>query len=80
MTDTERAFEDLRDHVEQLDVDKATEKVDLSRDLLIDCPDCQRQIAFNGACPKCGGTSWTPAGKRIEVVKPSTDDTPSGES
>jgi hypothetical protein len=30
--------------------------------LSIDCPDCGRTIAYNGACRKCAGRSWLPAG------------------
>jgi hypothetical protein len=26
------------------------------------CPDCGKNIAFRGRCPKCGGNSWIPAG------------------
>ena len=26
------------------------------------CPDCGKNIAFRGRCPKCAGNSWIPAG------------------
>ena len=29
---------------------------------MIICPDCGKNIAFRGRCPKCGGNSWIPAG------------------
>jgi primosomal protein N' len=34
---------------------------------LIECPDCGRQVAFQGRCPKCNGDSWVPAGARVEA-------------
>ena len=30
--------------------------------IAIDCPDCGRSVAFSGACRKCAGKSWLPAG------------------
>lgn len=29
---------------------------------MIICPDCGKNIAFRGRCPKCAGNSWIPAG------------------
>jgi hypothetical protein len=29
---------------------------------VIICPDCGKNIAFRGRCPKCAGNSWIPAG------------------
>jgi predicted amidophosphoribosyltransferase len=37
-------------------------KFELSQSLVIICPDCGKNIAFRGRCPKCGGDSWIPAG------------------
>ncbi len=65
MTDTERAYADFRVLVDSLEADEKTERVDLSRDFAIDCPDCGRQMVASGKCPKCGGESWVPAGKRF---------------
>lgn len=32
-------------------------------EIAIICPDCGKQTAFKGTCPKCGGKSWLPAGE-----------------
>lgn len=37
-------------------------KKGLTHVLVIDCPDCGRQLAYSGKCGKCGGGSWLPAG------------------
>ena len=66
LADTTAAYEQLREHVASLVVDDDLETVDLTREMAIDCPDCGRQIAFEGKCPKCAGRSWAPAGKRSE--------------
>ena len=56
------AFDKLRDHVDALELPHS-DKVALTRDdMLIECPDDGRQVLFRGACPKCGGESWVPAG------------------
>jgi hypothetical protein len=31
--------------------------------VVIDCPDCGRTLAYDGACRKCAGRSWLPAGR-----------------
>jgi len=59
--DREKSFTDLVQHVTERSPESA-EGVDLGRDLLIICPDCDRQVAFRGKCPKCGGASWIEAG------------------
>ena len=38
------------------------QKFELSHSLVIICPDCGKNIAFRGRCPKCAGNSWIPAG------------------
>lgn len=35
---------------------------DSGPDMIIECPDDGKQIAYRGRCPKCGGASWVPAG------------------
>jgi D-alanyl-lipoteichoic acid acyltransferase DltB (MBOAT superfamily) len=32
------------------------------QDEYVFCPDCGKNIAFRGRCPKCAGNSWIPAG------------------
>ena len=39
------------------------QKFELSHSLIIICPDCGKNIAFRGRCPKCAGNSWIPAGQ-----------------
>jgi hypothetical protein len=41
---------------------EAEQKFELSHALAIICPDCGRNIAYRNRCPKCGGSSWMPAG------------------
>ncbi|MFZ2489893.1 MAG: hypothetical protein WA208_00275 [Thermoanaerobaculia bacterium] len=38
------------------------QKFELSHSLVIICPDCGKNIAFRGRCPKCASNSWIPAG------------------
>jgi len=41
---------------------RGEQKFELSHSLVIICPDCGKNIAFRGRCPKCAGNSWIPAG------------------
>ena len=47
---------------ERLDAE-GEQKFELSHSLVIICPDCGKNIAFRGRCPKCAGNSWIPAGQ-----------------
>lgn len=66
MNDAERAYEDLREHVDALEANGTIEKVDLSRELVIECPEDGRQVAHRFRCPKCGGEWVIPPAKRID--------------
>jgi len=54
-------FTHLAAFLNSLDTE-AEQKFELAHSLVIICPDCGKNIAFRGRCPKCGGNSWIPAG------------------
>ncbi|HSP32778.1 MAG TPA: hypothetical protein VLU46_00505 [Thermoanaerobaculia bacterium] len=58
---TEETFSNLALFLNSLDAE-GEQKFELSHSLVIICPDCGKNIAFRGRCPKCGGNSWIPAG------------------
>ena len=58
---TEETFSNLASFLNSLDAE-GEQKFELSHSLVIICPDCGKNIAFRGRCPKCGGNSWIPAG------------------
>ncbi len=57
----DEAFQNLSEFLNSLD-EEGEQKFELSHSLVIICPDCGKNIAFRGRCPKCGGNSWIPAG------------------
>jgi len=57
----EETFTNLSAFINSLD-EEGEQKFELSHSLVIICPDCGKNIAFRGRCPKCGGNSWIPAG------------------
>src|SRR3989440_10164493 len=57
----EETFPNLASFLNSLDAE-GEQKFELSHSLVIICPDCGKNIAFRGRCPKCGGNSWIPAG------------------
>ena len=57
----EETFTNLSAFLNSLDAE-GEQKFELSHSLVIICPDCGKNIAFRGRCPKCGGNSWIPAG------------------
>lgn len=57
----EDTFTSLASFLTSLDAE-GEQKFELSHSLVIICPDCGKNIAFRGRCPKCGGNSWIPAG------------------
>jgi hypothetical protein len=57
----EETFSNLSTFLNSLDAE-GEQKFELSHSLVIICPDCGKNIAFRGRCPKCGGNSWIPAG------------------
>lgn len=57
----EETFTTLASFLNSLDAE-GEQKFELSHSLVIICPDCGKNIAFRGRCPKCGGNSWIPAG------------------
>src|SRR3954471_21807154 len=57
----EETFTNLASFLNSLDAE-GEQKFELSHSLVIICPDCGKNIAFRGRCPKCGGNSWIPAG------------------
>src|SRR3954465_13179240 len=57
----EDTFTNLASFLNSLDTE-GEQKFELSHSLVIICPDCGKNIAFRGRCPKCGGNSWIPAG------------------
>lgn len=57
----EETFQNLSGFLNSLD-EEGELKFELSHSLVIICPDCGKNIAFRGRCPKCGGNSWIPAG------------------
>jgi Zn-finger nucleic acid-binding protein len=57
----EETFGNLSAFLNSLDAE-GEQKFELSHSLVIICPDCGKNVAFRGRCPKCGGNSWIPAG------------------
>jgi hypothetical protein len=57
----EETFSNLAAFLNSLDAE-GEQKFELSHSFVIICPDCGKNIAFRGRCPKCGGNSWIPAG------------------
>ena len=57
----DETFQNLSSFLNSLDAG-GEQKFELSHSLVIICPDCGKNIAFRGRCPKCGGNSWIPAG------------------
>ena len=57
----EDAFSNFSEFLNSLD-EEGEQRFELSHSLVIICPDCGKNIAFRGRCPKCGGNSWIPAG------------------
>jgi hypothetical protein len=57
----DETFQNLSSFLNSLDAE-GEQKFELSHSLVIICPDCGKNIAFRGRCPKCGGNSWIPAG------------------
>jgi len=57
----EESFANLAAFLNSLDAE-GEQKFELSHSLVIICPDCGKNIAFRGRCPKCAGNSWIPAG------------------
>lgn len=57
----DETFTNLAAFLNSLDAE-GEQKFELSHSLVIICPDCGKNIAFRGRCPKCAGNSWIPAG------------------
>jgi hypothetical protein len=57
----DETFTNLAVFLNSLDAE-GEQKFELSHSLVIICPDCGKNIAFRGRCPKCAGNSWIPAG------------------
>jgi hypothetical protein len=57
----DETFGNLATFLNGLDAE-GEQKFELSHSLVIICPDCGKNIAFRGRCPKCAGNSWIPAG------------------
>lgn len=57
----DETFTNLATFLNSLDAE-GEQKFELSHSLVIICPDCGKNIAFRGRCPKCAGNSWIPAG------------------
>jgi hypothetical protein len=83
----EETFTNLAAFLNSLDAE-GEQKFELSHSLVIICPDCGKNIAFRGRCPKCAGNSWIPAGhaggifermkaQRLRKMIASPDDTAS---
>ena len=60
-TPLDETFTNLASFLNSLDAE-GEQKFELSHSLVIICPDCGKNIAFRGRCPKCAGNSWIPAG------------------
>ncbi|HEX8255957.1 MAG TPA: hypothetical protein VF846_22650 [Thermoanaerobaculia bacterium] len=58
----DETFTNLAAFLNSLDAE-GEQKFELSHSLVIICPDCGKNIAFRGRCPKCAGNSWIPAGQ-----------------
>ena len=63
----EETFTDLAAFLTSLDQEGEL-RFELSHSLVIICPDCGKNIAFRGRCPKCAGNSWIPAGHNGGVI------------
>jgi hypothetical protein len=57
----DETFGNLAAFLNSLDAE-GEQKFELSHSLVIICPDCGKNLAFRGRCPKCAGNSWIPAG------------------
>src|SRR5882762_2899803 len=64
----EETFSNLATFLNSLDAE-GEQKFELSHSLVIICPDCGKNIAFRGRCPKCGDNSWIPAGHAGGIVE-----------
>src|SRR5579864_8677620 len=64
----EETFGNLAAFLNSLDAE-AEQKFELSHSLVIICPDCGKNIAFRGRCPKCGGNSWITAGHACGIFE-----------
>ena len=64
----EETFTNLASFLNSLDAE-GEQKFELSHSLVIICPDCGKNIAFRGRCPKCGGNSWIPAGHSAGIFE-----------
>lgn len=65
----EETFTNLAAFLNSLDA-AGEQKFELSHSLVIVCPDCGKNIAFRGRCPKCNGNSWIPAGHPGGIFEP----------
>jgi hypothetical protein len=52
----DETFGNLATFLNSLDAE-GEQKFELSHSLVIICPDCGKNIAFRGRCPKCAGNS-----------------------
>src|SRR5512132_2354444 len=64
----EETFSNLAAFLNSLDAE-GEQKFELSHSLVIICPDCGKNIAFRGRCPKCAGNSWIPAGHAAGIFE-----------
>jgi hypothetical protein len=67
-TTLEETFTNLAAFLNGLDAE-GEQKFELSHSLVIICPDCGKNIAFRGRCPKCAGNSWIPAGHAAGIFE-----------
>ena len=63
------SLRELFEQREQTVDDRSNANVDAALSFFIVCPDCGKQVSFHGHCPKCGGTSWMPAGVRVKSIR-----------
>ena len=64
----DETFTNLASFLNSLDAE-GEQKFELSHSLVIICPDCGKNIAFRGRCPKCAGNSWIPAGSSAGIFE-----------
>ncbi|MDQ3281279.1 MAG: hypothetical protein M3Q69_07680 [Acidobacteriota bacterium] len=64
----DETFTNLAAFLNSLDAE-GEQKFELSHSLVIICPDCGKNIAFRGRCPKCAGNSWIPAGHAAGIFE-----------
>ena len=64
----DETFTNLASFLNSLDAE-GEQKFELSHSLVIICPDCGKNIAFRGRCPKCAGNSWIPAGHTAGIFE-----------